>query len=131
MLINFWKNDNIRFYCMNGHEEPIPMEVKFGSSPFYACPKYMLMDTEHPDGHMPDEPMCTNQLSFSDAQDIVFRFSEIIEEDIVNDTFTDYTGYVFRYKNIEVTVLLYDDKPCEDGVPSVLLGILNKSTIRR
>ena len=132
MLLNFWKGDNIRFYCTNGHEEPVEMEVKHGFSPFYACPKYMLADAEHPNGHMRDEPMCTNQLSFSDAQDIVYKLSQVVQEDILNDTITDYNGYTFKYKNIDVTVLLYDDKPSEsNGEPSICLGILNRSEARR
>ena len=131
MLINFWNNDNIKFYCMN-HKDPVEMEVKQGFSPFYACPKYMLLDSEHPDGHLPNEPMCKNQLSFDDAQDIVQKIKKTIQDDILDDIYADYTGYTFRHKHIDVTVLLYEENPSKkDNGPSICLGILNRLEVRR
>ena len=115
---------------MNGHEEPVPMIIKEGASKFYACPKYMLMDDNHPDGHLRGEAACTNQMSFNDAEDIVMQFSKIVEEDLMEDVYTDYSDLTFRVKNIDVTVLLYDTHSAEDGEASICLGILNRATVR-
>lgn len=134
MILNFWKRQKIGFYCMN-HDEPIPMAVAEGTSLFYACPRYFLMDKDHPDGHSVGEPACFNRLSFQDAAEIVKTFSEIIEDDIDSDVTADYTGMPFKYKGINVTVIEYSENPetsgREEDDPPVKLGILNPAAMRR
>ena len=120
MVLNFWKSHEISFYCMNGHEEPVPMVIMEGDTPFYACPRYMALDEKHPDGHGPDEPMCMNRFSLTDAEDIVMKLSKIIEEDIMDDV-------------LVVTVLHYEDAPDDENLedkPLICLGVLNKLRAR-
>lgn len=117
MLSNIWKG--LSFYCMNGHERPVLMSFKEGSSLFYACPKYMPADSQHPDGHARHEAACANRLSFSDAEKIVSMLSDAVMESLSGDDLCDFTGYRFRLKQIAVTVLKYSDG-------DIRLGILNK-----
>ena len=70
---NIW--DGLEFYCMN-HDEPVKMVEKRGVSTFYACPRFMLADDEHPDGHQKFEPMCKNNLSFAQAEKIVSMLAD-------------------------------------------------------
>lgn len=121
MILNFW--NGISFYCMNGHEDPVPMVVMEGSTPFYACPKYMLKDEAHPDGHEPGEPGCPNRLSFTDAEQIVLTFSRMVEQAMEDDEIVDFTGLSFKYKMIQAKILKYRNK--ED----VRIGILNRRAI--
>lgn len=133
MVLNFWKSHDISFFCMNGHEEPVPMVIMEGDTPFYACPRYMAMDEKHPDGHGPDEPMCMNRFSLTDAEEVVIKLSKIIEEDILNDVYGDYNGHVYEYKKLTVTVLLYEDAPDDDDIkekPLIYLGVLNRLRAR-
>ncbi len=133
MVLNFWKSHKISFYCMNGHEEPVPMVIMEGDTPFYACPRYMALDEKHPDGHGPDEPMCMNRFSLTDAEDIVMKLSQIIEEDIMDDVYGDYNGHVFEHKSLVVTVLHYEDAPDDENIeakPLICLGVLNKLRAR-
>ena len=120
MLSNFW--DGVTLYCMNGHEEPVPMIYKEGNSLFFACPRYMLADENHPDGHRRNEPACPNRLSYYDAEKIISRLSEQVAESLVNDEVCDYTGYQFKFKNIHVRVLHYSEG-------DIRLGILNKGAL--
>lgn len=122
MLSNFWKG--LTFYCMNGHKQPIPMIFKEGSSVFYACPKYMLADHQHPDGHERYEAACPNLLNYSDAEKIVSTFSEIVQKSLSADDFCDFTGYRFNLRQIAVEVLKYSDG-------DIRLGIINKEAVRR
>lgn len=122
MVTNIWKN--IEFSCM-GHDRPIPFYVYEGSaSPFYACPKYMLKDEAHPNGHDDLEPACANRLSFNMAISIVDRISKEIETDLSDGVVADYTGWKFTYKNIDVKILEYSQTK---GVTKI--GILNKNNI--
>lgn len=133
MVLNFWKSHEISFYCMNGHEEPVPMVIMEGDTPFYACPRYMALDEKHPNGHGPDEPMCMNRFSLTDAEDIVMKLSKIIEEDIMDDVYGDYNGHVFEHKSLVVTVLRYEDAPDDGNLedkPLICLGVLNKLRAR-
>ena len=90
MLSNIWKG--LSFYCMNGHERPVLMSFKEGSSLFYACPKYMPADSQHPDGHARHEAACANRLSFSDAEKIVSMLSDAVMESLSGDDLCDFTG---------------------------------------
>lgn len=130
-LINFWENYDIEFYCTNDHDEPVPMVIMKGVSQFYACPKYMKMDEQHPDGYGIDEVMCMNRFSLINAEEIVLAFSKIVENDIMNNTECDYTGHVFDVKktgtNLKVTVLYYESFPRGDyEKPRLHLGVLNR-----
>lgn len=120
MIKNFWSK--ITIYCNNKHEKPIEFYVKEGQSPFYACPKYMLKDEKHPNGHTKDERACPNRLNFIDAQGIVEKFSDIVEEDLLSNENINYEGLEFKYKHYIINVLEYTDK-------SIKLGILNKKSI--
>ncbi len=121
MIPNFWKH--IHFFCTNRHDTPVAMIVANGNSPFYACPKYMRLDTAHPNGHTPDERACPNRISFVDAQRIVECFSEQITEDLANMEVVDYTGYEFTFKRHRVKVLKYKDD-------DIRLCILNQEALR-
>ena len=120
MLSNFWKG--LTFYCMNGHEEPLPMIYKEGRSLFYACPKYMLADDQHPDGHERYEPACPNRLSYPDAEKIVSMLADAVEESLAGDDFCDFTGYRFKLRQISVEVLRYSGG-------DIRLGILNRGAV--
>ena len=85
MLSNFWKG--LSFYCINGHEQPVKMVYQEGSSVFLACPKYMLADSRHPDGHERSEAACPNRLSYSDAERIVSMLSDTVQETLAQDDF--------------------------------------------
>lgn len=133
MILNYWSNHVIGFYCMN-HEEPIPMSIKEGTSRFYACPRYFAMDKAHPDGHTPAEPPCMNRISFDDATKIVEKLMEIISEDLMSDVYADYNGMEFSFKSITVTVLQYEEKNREESDendPPIKLGIYNHMAIGR
>lgn len=111
---NIWKN--AEFYCMN-HDEPVKLYVYEGSrTPFYACPRYMLRDADHPDGHAPEEKGCDNRLSFDDALAIIEKLSARIEEALSNGEYVDFTGMVWKFKTIRVKILEYSDKGIRIGV---------------
>lgn len=111
-----------KFYCMNDiHEKPVEMVFRLRTDDthdnFYACPKYMLKDENHPDGHEADERACTNRLSFSDAGDIIAMFNKIVDDDMTNGCIADYNNFVFTYKNnIKVKVLSYGGKELKFGI---------------
>ena len=83
MLSNFWKG--LTFYCINGHEHPIEMIYKEGGTLFFACPKYMLVDDEHPDGHERYESACPNRLSYPDAEKIVSMMADAVQNSLAGD----------------------------------------------
>ena len=120
MLSNFWKG--LSFYCINGHEQPVKMVYQEGSSVFLACPKYMLADSRHPDGHERSEAACPNRLSYSDAERIVRMLSDTVQETLAQDDFCDFTGYRFKMRQITVEVLSYADG-------DIRLGILNRGVL--
>ena len=122
MLSNIWKG--LSFYCMNGHERPVQMTFKEGNSLFYACPKYMPADRQHPDGHVSHEAACANRLSFSDAEKIVSMLSDAVQDSLCRDDLCDFTGYRFRLRQIAVEVLRYSDG-------DIRLGILNRGAVDR
>ena len=121
MIKNLWKITS--FYCMNGHEEPIPFTVQRGDSSFFACPHYFLLSNEHPDGHLPGEKACHNRLSFSDAEKIVSQLSRVIEEDLEDDCIADYTNLRFTCGFNKVTVLKYSPK-------EIRIGVVNQMAVR-
>ena len=96
MLSNFWKG--LTFYCINGHEHPIEMIYKEGGTLFFACPKYMLVDDEHPDGHERYESACPNRLSYPDAEKIVSMMADAVQNSLAGDDFCDFTGYRFKLR---------------------------------
>ena len=99
------------------------MVYREGQSLFYACPRYMLADDNNPDGHARGEAACTNRLSYSDAEKIVSKLSDMVQQSIADDEFIDFTGYSFSYKNINVSVLKYMEG-------DIRLGILNRYAIK-
>ena len=116
MITNIGSNRSV-FCCMHRHSDPIPMVIKEGNNQFYACPKYMLKDSNHPDGYDPEfEHACNNRLSFDEAGDVIMKVSEIMEEAYNNGEFTDWTNFSFKVKNIQAKVLKYTDKKIEFGV---------------
>lgn len=120
MLSNFWKG--LSFYCINGHEHPIQMVCKEGNSLFYACPKYMPADSQHPDGYERSEAACSNRLSCSDAKKIVSMLADAVQESLSQDDLCDFTGYRFKLRQVSVEVLSYNDG-------EIRLGILNRGTV--
>ena len=114
MLSNIWKG--LSFYCMNGHERPVLMSFKEGSS--------LPADSQHPDGHARHEAACANRLSFSDAEKIVSMLSDAVQDSLCRDDLCDFTGYRFRLRQIAVTVLKYSDG-------DIRLGILNRGAVDR
>ncbi len=128
MVKNIWKKTS--FYCNNPlHEEPVPMVFKEGAiSSFYACPKYMKKDSQHPDGHEEDERACANRLSFDAAQNIMMAISDKISEAYFKGIVIDLTGQTFRVRYAsmiyEVSVLLHrQDK--------IKIGIVNTSAVKK
>lgn len=118
MISNFWKGTS--FYCMcDRHESPIPMVFKEGNSLFFACPKYMLADEQHPDGHERTEPACSNRLSYSDAEKIVSTLSDKVQDSIMEGEICDFTGYNFTVRKIKARVLKYKDD-------DIRIGVINK-----
>lgn len=117
MILNFWNKNNITFYCINKHEKPVKMVIMNGQTgQFYACPKYMLKDDKHPDGHEADERACANRLSFMDAEQIVMLLSKEVEEDLENGIMGNYKGITIRLKQIDAVVLEYSDYKIEIGI---------------
>lgn len=124
MILNFWDNDNIKFYCINNHQKPVKMTIMNGQTgQFFACPKYMLKDENHPDGHDTDERACSNRLSFMDAEEIVVALSKEVEDDLMNGIMGDYTGTIIHVKQIDAKVLDYSDS-------KIKIGIVNRRTIK-
>lgn len=118
----------VSFFCNNNHPEPLPMKVKEGNSKFYACPHFMRKDDAHPDGYTPgEETACTNQLSLSDAGDVMYEFSKIQQEDILNgEVNNDYTNLKFNlpHRKIQIRILKYNDD-------EIHFGIVNTAAVRR
>lgn len=124
MILNFWDNDNIKFYCINNRQKPVKMTIMNGQTgQFFACPKYMLKDENHPDGHDADERACSNRLSFMDAEQIVVALSKEVEDDLMNGIMGDYTGTIIHVKQIDAKVLDYSDS-------KIKIGIVNRRTIK-
>ena len=120
MIKHLW--EQITFYCIHGHEEPVPMKVMSGTTQFYACPRYMLKDEEHPDGHESGEPGCANRISFALALKIVDRFGKIVEDDTEAGDIVDYTNMRFSLSGVDVQVLKYTPT-------DVRLGVLNRKAL--
>ena len=120
MITNF--SNDVEFYCIN-HAEPILLKIMTGSSKFYACPKYMVKDENHPDGHEVNERACANRLSFDDAGSILMEFNKMASESGENDEFTDFTNACFECKYYNVKVLFYSDS-------KICFGIINKRAVR-
>ena len=124
MILNFWDNDNIKFYFINNHKKPVKMTIMNGQTgQFFACPKYMLKDDNHPDGHDADERACSNRLSFMDAEQIVVALSKEVEDDLMNGIMGDYTGTIIHVKQIDAKVLDYSDS-------KIKIGIVNRRTVK-
>ena len=116
---NLWKR--VHFYCIN-HEEPIPMIIMEGNTPFYACPKYMRKDEKHPDGHEEYEPGCGNRLSFESAFSIVTALANQIADDGPS---ADHTNFKFKPSKTSAIycVVLTDSKERID------IGVLNRRAV--
>lgn len=120
MIKNLW--EKIELLCMN-HEEPVPMYVYTGAmTPFYACPKYMLKDEDHPDGHEPYESGCANRASFDDIRHLVELLGKEIEKEESDCSYFDFTGTKLHWKTINAVVLDYSPQ-------SIKLGIMNTRDI--
>ena len=120
MIRNIW--NMIEFQCGN-HKKPIPFYVyEWSNSPFYACPKYMLKDENHPDGHEEDEPGCSNRLSFDMARHFVEKISDILQEDIDNGVISDLGGLKMSYRGIDAKVVYH-------GNSKIVISIVNKNEI--
>lgn len=118
MIKNLWKNTH--FYCGHRHKEPVEMYFKdgvAGNSMFYACPKY------YPENREEGERACSNRLNFVDAEGIINKLSDIIEEKEMSGEIFDFTNLKFRYKAIDVKVLSYSPSKVE-------LEIVNKKALR-
>ena len=118
MLKNLWSR--IELQCMKHH---VPMYVYEGAAtPFYACPKYMLKDENHPDGHEEGEPGCANRISFEDYRHLVEKISADLENAFLNGEMPDLTGSKYRWKNVDAVIDKYSDK-------KIILSVLNKKEI--
>ena len=113
----------IKWVCMHGHDEPVPMVVMHGSTPFRACPRYMLKDDKHPDGHGVDERACANRLSPYDEAGIVELISADMGEALYSGDVLDLTNARYYYNGIDVTVLRHTDK-------EIILGVTNRGALR-
>lgn len=120
MIKNLWSR--VTFCCNNNHEKPIPFRVRSGKTNFYACEKYF------PEFREAGEHVCVNRISLDDAEGIVLKLSELIEENDNLETQTDLTGYVFSYTgpraSMEVKILTYSEN-------EIALGVINKTALRR
>lgn len=67
--------------------------------PFYACPRYMKKDENHPNGHEEGEKSCTNRLSIEEARHIMEKLDELADEAAANHEFPDFTNLVIKRKN--------------------------------
>ena len=120
MIKNLWKNT--KFYC-GVHSTPVEFQYQHGNvlnpnaTMFYSCPKY------YPDNRDATERACTNKLSFDDAEQIIRKLSDKIEEDEANGVLFNYTNYSFKHKTIEVKVLSYSDS-------KIKLSIINKKELK-
>lgn len=114
MIKNFW--NNVKFYCIHEHPKPVLLVPMEGESTFYACPKYMLQDEAHPDGHLPDERQCANRISFTRAQSVIDRFMKIVEEDTASGDLMDYTNMKFSFDGIDVKILKYSPDDTRIGI---------------
>ena len=121
MITNFWKD--FKIFCMNGHKEPVEMVVMEGSTPFFACPRYMLKDEAHPDGHEEGEPGCLNRISLTAVSNLMEKLMKIVEKDDAFGAVADYTGMQFQYNGIQAKVLKYSNK-------DVHLGIVNRRALQ-
>lgn len=119
MIKNLWSR--VTFCCINNHEKPIPFRVQAGKTNFYACEKYF------PEFRTPEERACANRLNLDDAEGIVLKLSDIIEENDNFESRTDLTNYTFNYvgprASIYVKIVTYSEK-------EIVLGILNKTALR-
>lgn len=106
MIKNIWSQ--ITFVCGN-HKHPVEMYVYEGAAtPFYACPRYMLKDEEHPNGHNEGEPGCSNRMSFDAARYFVEKISKAMEEDILNNAIADMTGMKMSWHGIDAEITSHD-----------------------
>ena len=121
MIKNLW--NIIKFYCINGHEAPVLLDVQYGDSPFYACPRYFEIDNDHPYGHLHGERACANRISFRDAEKEVNELSKRIESDM-GDSIADYTGMRFSCGHITARVLEYSDS-------GISIGIINRMAVAK
>ena len=120
MIKNIW--DTVEFVCLE-HDPPVPLYVyEYSVTPFYACPKYMLKDEAHPNGHEKDEKACANRISFNDAMKIVEKMSAEIEAMGIGGFNSDHTGMRIKYKTIDAEVLLFTDE-------KVVIGVINRKRI--
>lgn len=120
MVKNLW--GKVEVWCMN-HQKPVKMYVYEGSnSPFYACPKYMLADEEHPGGHSRNEPGCANRASFEAVRKFVERLGELIEEAQANNEIVDFGGLKMHWRTIDAEILEYADD-------RIMIGVLNRAEI--
>ena len=115
MIKNLWKNT--KFCCGYRHD---PVEMIFndrGETLFYSCPKY------YPENRTSEEQACPMRLNTVDAEAIIGMLSDKIESDIKKGIDMNYTGYTFKYRQIEVEVLEYSpDK--------IRVQILNKKALK-
>ena len=111
------------FWCMC-HGAPVPMSVKEGRTQFMACPKYFRKDDLHPDGYDPDtERACGNTLSFDEMGKVLFRYGQIVDEDM--DTgIVDHTNMRFKSGRIETRIL-------KDTGGELWIGVINERAISR
>lgn len=118
---NLW--ERVQFYCSN-HEEPIPMIVMQGSTPFYACPKYMLKDEDHPEGHELNEVACSNRISFESSLSVVSALEKLVAEAGPSADLTHCSFKPSKMSAIECVVLQYD-------MACIKIGILNRRAVIR
>ena len=124
MLTNLWKN--VELWCISDrHEEPVELKLMEASPPFYACPKYMMKDAEHPDGHDKGEHMCNNVLSLKEAEDTVMEFLKIMEDDLLNGTTGDYTNFTFTKGFVRARVIEYSYSG------RIKIGVENRRTLKK
>lgn len=116
MIKNLWKNTC--FCCGYRHETPVEMMFNDrGESLFYSCPKY------YPQNRTPEEQACPNRMTTIDAEGIINKFSEIIENDLANNKDVNYTGFMFKYKTIDVKIINYSpDK--------IKIQVINKKALK-
>lgn len=99
MLLKSW--NNIELICGNHTDEEIQMKIhegKEGSSPFYACPRYVSIYLKS------NERSCNNRLSITELEKLLKHLNEkAVNPDSPNNN--NLTGYTWSSRGIDYKVL--------------------------
>lgn len=112
--------DMLEIYCINNHQEPVPMYMRdgsdFGKDSFYACPKY------YPENRTSDERACNNNLTITDYIKMINNIDKVLTKAELNDEKVNLKNYTFKIGQVQYTVLDHSER-------KIKIGILNKKAI--